>query len=386
MGLITLIQMPKNKEFLRATAVLIGTMVGVGVFGIPFAFAKAGFWIGFSFLIGIGLVTLLLNYIYGEIVLRTHQPHQMVGYVQFYLGSFWKRLIFFSIILNTYAALLAYIIIAGDFLANVSTPFFYSSSVSLSIWFFAIASILILLGIKTVSSIELVLSAFFFVVISLIFIFGISDINFSNYSFINSELWFFPYGVLLFAFGGLPAIPIQRQVLAGQEGSLKKSILSAVTFVGLIYLMFGFTVLGISGESTSPDAISGLIDFVGEKIVFLGSLFGILAVSTSYLMLGTSLLEVFHLDYGLDRRISWVLVIVPPLALFLGGLRNFIDVISLAGAVAVGLEAFILIFVFMKAKTKGDRIPEYSLYLPAWVLYLLALVFVGGIGYTFFTR
>ena len=128
------------------------------------------------------------------------------------------------------------------------------------------------------------------------------------------------------------------------------------------------------------------MDNLGGIIIFLGSLFGFLAVSTSYLMLGTGLLEIFKLDYGFNRGVSWLFVVLPPLALFLGGLRNFIDVISLAGAVAIGLEAFVLIFVFIKAKTHGDRIPEFSLKIPAWVLYLLALVFVGGIGYTLITR
>lgn len=376
----------KNKQFLHATAVLIGTMVGVGVFGIPFAFAKAGFWIGFLFLIGAGSVTLFLNFIYGEIILRTHQPHQMVGYTQFYLGNLWKRILFFSFLLTTYAALLAYMIIAGEFLPNVFSSVFYSSSGNFSLWFFAIASLLVLFGIRTVAWVELILSVLFIAVIGLIFGFGIFNVDFSNYSAINLEFWFFPYGVLLFAFGGLPAIPIQRQILNDREGYLKKSIITAMMVVGGLYLIFGFTVLGISGEATSPDAISGLIDILGGKIVFLGSLFGVLAVSTSYLMLGTALLEVFHLDYGLGRKLSWLLVILPPFALFLGGLRNFIDVISLAGAVGVGLEAFVLIFMYMKAKSHGDRLPEYSLKVPAWALYLLALIFAGGIFYTLFTR
>ena len=376
----------KDKPFLRATAVLIGTMVGVGVFGIPFSFAKAGFWIGLSFLLGIGAVTLLLDLMYGEIVLRTHKVHQLVGYTETYLGTFWKRLIFFSVILNTYAALLAYIIIAGDFLNNISSPLFYNSSGNLSIWFFAVVSLLILFGIRTVSWVELVLACLFTVVIFLIFGFGISKIELVNYSFVNLELWILPYGILLFAFGGLSSIPIQRQLLVNNEGKFKRSIFTAMAVVAILYFIFGFTVLGISGETTSADAISGLIDFMGGRIIFLGSLFGILAVSTSYLMLGTAMLEIFHLDYGIPRKWAWFLVIIPPMTLFLGGLRNFIDVISLAGAVAVGLEAFVLIFVYMKAKSKGDRIPEYSMFIPAWLLYLIGAVFLGGIGYTLFTR
>ena len=376
----------KDKQFLRATAVLIGTMVGVGVFGIPVSFAKAGFWIGFLFLVFVGLITLLLDFIYGEIVLRTHQPHQLVGYTQLYLGTIWKKIMFFSILLNTYAALLAYIIISGEFLVNVFYYYSSFSSVGFSIWFFAIVSVLVLFGIRTIAWVELILSLLFVVIIGLIFIFGFGKINFSNYAGINPEMWFFPYGVLLFAFGGLPAIPIQRRILDSEGGKLKKSILTAVMLVGFLYFIFGFAVFGVSGEATSPDAISGLVDFLGTKIIFLGSLFGVLAVSTSYIMLGTGLSEIFSLDYGFSKRVSWLLVVVPPFALFLGGLRNFIDVIGLGGAVAVGLEAFVLIWVFVRAKSHGDRIPEYSLSLPIWLLYLLAIIFMGGIGYTLIIR
>lgn len=381
-----MIQVLKNKEFFQATSILIGTMVGVGIFGIPIAFAKAGFWIGFLFLAGIALLTYLLDLIYAEIVLRTHQPHQLIGYTQLYLGNFWKRVMFFSTILTTYAALLAYIIISGDFLVTVMSSFVYFSSETFSFWFFAIASLLVLFGLRAVAWIELALAVLFIVVILMIFGFGFSSIDFSNYSYSNYEYWFFPYGVLLFAFAGFSSIPIQRQLLTNREGMMKKSIMLAVGFVSILYFIFGFTVLGISGESTSPDAISGLVDFIGSQVIFLGSLFGVLAVSTSYLMLGTAMLEVFHLDYGMNRKLSWFLVVFPPLVLFLGGLKNFIDVISLAGAVAVGLEAFVLVLVFIKAKAHGDRIPEFSLKVPGWALYLLAMIFAGGIIYTFFVR
>lgn len=376
----------KNKKFLHSTAILVGTMVGVGVFGIPFAFAKAGFWIGLIFLIFIGKVTYLLDVIYGEIVLRTSQPHQLVGYAKLYLGDQWKRVMFFSIILTTYAALLAYIIIVGDFLANVLSPVFYLSATSFSVWFFAIASLLVLSGIRAVAWVELFLACLFVVVIFLVFVFGAGDINLANYSMMNPEFWFFPYGVLLFAFAGMSSIPIQRGILIGNEHFFKKSILTAVIFVGLLYLIFGFTVVGISGDATSPDAISGLVDFVGPGVIFLGSLFGAAAVSTSFLMLGTAMLEVFHLDYGLSRRWSWLLVVLPPLVLFWGGLRNFIDIISLAGGVAIGLEAFVLILIFIKAKSRGDRVPEYSLNLPAWLLYSICAIFIGGLIYTLFSR
>src|SRR3989344_9035649 len=146
-----------NRNFLYATSVLVGTMVGVGIFGIPFAFSKAGFWVGFFFLIFIGFITLLLNLMYGEVVLRTQQEHQITGYTDRYLGPWFKRFIFFSVSLALYSALLVYMVIAGDFLNNIFSSVFYFSPTSYSLMFFFVFSILILLGIKRISWVELFL-------------------------------------------------------------------------------------------------------------------------------------------------------------------------------------------------------------------------------------
>lgn len=379
-----LIILKNKKSFFFAVSALAGTMVGVGVFGIPFTFTKSGFLVGAGFLVAIGLVTVLLDLMYGEIILRTQRPHQITGYTEIYLGSAFKKLIFFSLALTFYSALLIYTILAGEFLNNIFSSVVYISPTAYSLVFFFAMSFLVLAGIKRFSWLELILATLFSLVIVAIAIVGWPKIDFSNLSGIKPEFWFLPYGVLLFAFAGFSAVPIQRELLGDKEHLLKKAIIFAVAFVGLLYFIFAFTVVGISGDVTTPEAISGLYEFLGGKIVFLGSLFGILAVSTSFLMLGSAFLETFNLDYGLSRKLAWLLTIVPPFILFVGGLRTFIDLMSLAGSVAIGLEGIILILVYAKAKSKGDRVPEYSLELPRFVYYFLMLVFLAGIVYSIF--
>ena len=62
-------------------------------------------------------------------------------------------------------------------------------------------------------------------------------------------------------------------------------------------------------------------------------------------MLGVALDEVFRWDYGLKKGLSWLLVVVPPFLLFMAGLRTFIDVIGLAGSLAIGLILLILVLL-----------------------------------------
>ncbi|MEX2090517.1 MAG: aromatic amino acid transport family protein, partial [Candidatus Paceibacterota bacterium] len=349
-----------------------------------FSFVKSGFWVGTGFLVAIGLITMLLDLMYGEIILRTQRLHQITGYTEKYLGSNFKKVIFFSLALTFYSALLIYTILAGDFLSNIFSSVFYFSPTSYSLSFFFFASLLVLAGIKRFSWLEFILAGLFSLVIIAILVVGWPKIDFANFSGIQPEFWFLPYGILIFAFAGFSAIPIQRELLGEQEHLLRKAIIFSVIFVGILYFIFSFTVAGISGDVTTPDAVSGLYEFLGWKIVFLGSLFGIFAVSTAFFMLGSAFLETFVLDYGLSRKSAWLLTVFPPLLLFLGGFRAFIDIMSLAGSVAIGLEGIILILVYIKSKSKGDRVPEYSLELPKIVYYFLMLIFLSGIVYALF--
>ncbi len=361
-------------------------MVGVGIFGLPYAFAQAGFWPGMALLVAIGLATLLVDLMYGEVILRTHTQHQIMGYARLYLGPYAQRLLFFSAVLMGYVGLLAYIIISGDFLSTLLSPFFYTPITTYSIIFAVILSLAVLRGLKTISRLELFFICLFGIVMALIAFSGFHLINPANFSGFDRENIALPYGVLLFAFGGLLAIPIQRQLLVGQERKLWPAITLAVVFTAALYAIFVTTVVGVSGLATSPDAISGLYEFIGSKITILGSFFGIFAITTSFLMLASAMIDTFHLDFKVHRFHAWLLAILPPIILYLAGIRSFIGIISLAGGVALALEQILVVFLYAKAKKKGDRVPEYSMNIPTWLLYLLIVVFSVGIVYFLFIQ
>jgi len=372
-------------NFWKATAVLVGTVVGVGIFGIPFSFVKAGFGIGFLFLLLVGSLTLLIHLIFGEVVLRTQGKHQLTGYARIYYGEKMKKFMLFSVLLSMYGALLAYIIIAGDFLENVLSLFFNYSSADYSTFFWIILSLLVYGGIKRVAKIDMFLSIIFISVIFFILFAGFSKIDYSNFALFNRDFWFLPYGVLFFAFGGLSAIPLQGEVLGNDKRVLKRAIIWGTLIPGIIYAIFALTVVGVSGEVTTPEAISGLLDFLGEKIVIIASMFGILTITTAFLGQSQALIEVFNFDYRFSKKVSWLLAVLVPYLLFVLGVRNFIDVISLVGAVAVGFQGLIVILIYKKAKVSGERNPEFKLNLPSPLLYFAILLFILGVVYVFFS-
>ncbi len=356
-------------------------MVGVGIFGLPYAFVQAGFWVGMTLLVLIGLSTLLIDLMYGEVVLRTHDKHQLMGYTKLYLGPTAQKLLFFSAVLMSYVGLLAYIIISGDFLSTLLSSFFFASVTSYSVIFGIILSLAVLRGIKVVSRVELLFSCLFVLVMGLIFFAGFDAIQPTNFAGFNRGNIGLPYGILLFAFGGLMGVPIQRQILAGQERKLWPSICLAILCTAILYAVFTTTVVGVSGSKTTQDAVSGLYQFLGQNITILSSLFGAFAITTSFLMLASALVNTFHFDFKIHRFNAWLLAIAPPFVLFIAGIRTFVGIISLAGGVALALEQILVVFLYAKAKAKGDRLPEYSLNIPTWLLYILITIFFIGIVY-----
>jgi len=370
----------KNKNFLFAISVLMGTMVGAGIFGIPYVIVGSGVIPGFFYLLILGGAVLLLHLFFGEIVLRTKEKHHLPGFAQKYLGEKGKILVTVSTILGTTGALLAYTIIGGDFLKILFSPFLNLSNFYFSLIFWAILSYFIFRGIKLIAPTELLMNIAFFSIIFLIISFLLPKINIQNFSLINIENIFLPYGVILFSLIGWPAIPVIGEILKSSEErkNFKKVIISAVLIVVVLYSIFAFTVIGVSGKDTTTKALQGLLPFLGQKVIILGALFGILVIATSFLILGNYLKNTLFYDYKIPRWISASFACGIPLILFLIGLRSFIGIIGFVGTLIGSVEGIVIILIFKNIKKLGDRKPEYSLKVPSFLLYFVTAIFILG--------
>ena len=103
-------------------------------------------------------------------------------------------------------------------------------------------------------------------------------------------------------------------------------------------------------------------------------------------MHASAMVNTFHQDFKIHRLNAWLLAVAPPMVLFIIGIRSFIGIISLAGGVALALEQILIVFLFARAKSRGDRLPEYSLNIPTWLLYTLMAMFSAGIVYFLFIQ
>ncbi|HKL23473.1 MAG TPA: aromatic amino acid transport family protein, partial [Candidatus Nanoarchaeia archaeon] len=199
--------MKNLKNFIQATSILIGTIVGAGIFGLPYVFAISGLIPGIFLLLFLGAVFLLVKFCYAEVILRTDEEMEMSGYIGKYLGKNWQFLITVSLSFGLLSSLVAYIIGSGQFLSAIFVPFLGGSEIFWSLIFWAVASILLLKGISVVSKLEFFMAFILVLVVALIFGFSYSFIDAQNLSAFSWSNVLFPYGAILFALGGATALP-----------------------------------------------------------------------------------------------------------------------------------------------------------------------------------
>lgn len=337
------------RQIIYASATLIGMIIGVGIFGVPYVTAQAGFTFGVFWILFLGSILLLMNLFYGQVALATPEKHRLAGYANYHLGKKWK---YFATCVNLFSfwgALIAYIIVGGKFLYLLLGGIFGGTEFIYNIIFFVVMSLGVWGGLKAVKTIELSMSILLLVVIFSIFAWSFSGIDFQHFLEINWNDFLVPYGIVLFALTGAAAIPEMIDIVEKDRRRLNTSIILGSFMSVLIAIFFVFAVVGIAGDSVSPEALESLKATSGNGfVIFLGLIFGILALSTSFLILGLNLKEVFQYDYGLNKIFAFLLAIGVPLITFLGGAKSFIEVIDFTGGVLIGLEAIIIISLFLK--------------------------------------
>lgn len=367
-----------QRTYFEAIAILVGTIIGAGVLGIPYVVARAGFVTGLVSLVFIGFMILMLNLYLGEITSRTKGRHQLVGYADRYLGHWGKKLMTLSVLVGTYGALIAYLIGVGSSV----NAMLGIREVFATVGFFILASALVYLGLRTIGKWELGLGALVLLIILFIFFVSFSKFNVSNLTGFSLRNLFIPYGVIFFAFIGTAAIPEVRSILDHDRKRLKRAIIIGSVIPIVAYILFTIGVIAVTGLGTTEIATIGLGRAIGGYMVIVGNLFAIIAMSTSFLALGLAITWIYRYDYKIRKFWAWFLAVFPPLAIALSGLTGFVQVIGISGAVAGGIDGLLIVMMHRRAKKFGEVKPAYQIKERWYVSVLLALIFIGGIVYT----
>ncbi len=347
--------MRNNVVKLRAISALVGTTIGAGVFALPYVAYQLGFLVFSSLLLLVSVLSTAVNQLYVSVINNTYGDHQLPGYAAIHIGKWGEYLSFSFLMLGLYGALTAYLVQGGDFL----TTFFPTTRWLAIFVFWAILSLLLFFGLHIASWGQTIISFCLIGLIatfSLYFIFQVTPSfeSIKSLMIVNSAgLWkmLSLVGVVVFAFGGTSAIPEAEEILREDPKKLPSAVNLSSVIVTTLYFLFAYAVVLISKDQVTPAALDGLATIVGGSMLYAAPLIGILALGSSFLLLGYSLREVFYRDFEVPLVLSWFFAVFPPLVLSLVLNLGFISILSFAGSLGIGCSWIFVLLIYYFSKS-----------------------------------
>ncbi len=376
----------KKSVFLRALMVMIGGIVGVGIFGLPYVFARAGVVLGLVHLVLLGATMLIMMLAYSDLVLQTNGRARLKTVVERYIGSLWARVASLAFLFGAWGALLSYIIVGGTFLHALLSPWLGGAAFWYQLVFFTVCSVLLLGGLGLISRLETAFVGLMFLLLAIVLTGSLPFINPENLSTLNWDYSLLPFGAILFATAGLGVIPEVADVLGAQKKSLLKRVIAIGAFLIIVlYAIFVLTVVGVSGTHTSPEAIVGLGAYLGDWLVYLGVIIGTVTLFSSFMIIGTEIISMLTFDFKRRYLQSWLWAIGVPLIAFSLGARNFIKVIGFTGGLLVSLIGLIVIVSYLQAK-KHPGVAKRAFLMPNFALYFCGVIYLIAAFSTLLSR
>jgi amino acid permease len=366
-------------KFLRAAALMIGSILGVGVFGLPFLFVRSGLAAGLAALVALGFVVGVLNLMYGEIVLRTPGSYRMGGYVAAYLGRGWGTLASLVFAAAVVGSLVAFLIVGAQFFHDLFAP---AIGGSLPAYAFALALVVAIAsfnGARLVSKIEWPVVVILLFLFTLLILAALPHVSVGHLLGDPATLADIPFGAVLFTLSGGGIIPDMRDVLGRRARQL---LPLAITFgmaaVIAIDAAFSLVVVGVNGPAATPVAFEGLIPVLGPAFALLMLLLGSVVVFSISLSNVIQLADTLQMDHALPPRASWAIASAAAFALYLAGARDFIGVIGFVGAVLGGTVGLFILFTYERMKRDTSCVHAHCLEVPTFASVLIGLTFVGA--------
>ncbi len=357
------------REVILPAGLLASLIIGAGMFALPYLFNTAGILTGIFYLIASTFIFIAVHLRYGEVIEKTPGKHRFAGYAELYLGKrgFWAGAIVaglgLTLVLTAYLAL-------GPVFLRLLTPGF-GDSLNLYL-FWGVGATAILFSLNRLKNFEFLAVVAMLAIILALFGFGLAKGgDLSALPAFNPAFIFLPYGAVLFALYGRPAISSLKDYFEENKlnsSSLRRAIILGTATPAVFYLLLVLGVAWLSPQGVSPDSLSGLLLAPSWMVMFIGIL-GIFAIWTSYFLLGLEVKNIFRYDFKMPSPLATFTAAAAPLALYLLGLRNFIGLVTVVGGVFLAAESVMVILMHHKLQGRPHK----------GELILIAIFILGGL-------
>lgn len=327
--------------------VLASTIIGAGIFSLPYIFNEVGALNGIFFLIFFAIVYIIVHSMYATLVVEN--PGMEFGSIaKKYLGPF-GGVVQWLMLGELLLVCFAYLVLAPEFFlilfgGNYWTYVFI-------FWILGVFGMsLSMKGIETSETVGLVA---IFVLICMVgaygFLFGTP--NTLNKEIVSAAQFFLPFGPLLFAFSGRPSI---RKIVEALNQNEKKRIYSIIIWgTAIPAVIYGIYALGMLRMYTTGDGIVGTILNFPWIIPSVLAVLGIIVLWTSYFVVGINIKDILIYDAKVKKGTAFFIASCVPLLLCFLGIKNFIEIIGFIGGVFLALEGIFIVLMWRKKTTKN---------------------------------
>lgn len=358
-----------DSKFVRAVLLQFSGIVGVGIFALPYFLYYSNFFFSVWSMFLIAVIMGIVNVFYSHIICKTQGDHQLSGYADKYLGEKFKYITAIGLAVSGLGAVLAYIKLGSNFI-----EFLFPKTGFLSIGLFLL---LIITGYLTkIKKIKRILDYLPFAIIFIAFL--LLQITFKNQlPGIDAQSFNISFfGICVFALSGFTVIPEMEEILRGEEKVEKKLMWSSCIGLFLafvVYVVFSYSVVRLSGNNLSDDSVNGLAK-TSYLLAWIVSIFGLLATFKGSVNFMGVFHEIFYRDFKKSARISKIGAIVLPLASLMLFNLSFGSIFGWMGAGSVFVSVFVICLITLKINKSYWRFVLVPLILAVFIFGFVLMI------------
>ena len=357
------------RRYILPASILSGTIIGAGVFALPYIFVRSGWLSGALYLVVLTMVVALVHVMFAEVILHSGKEYRFVGYIRNYLGNGAFRISLLTSLIGLLLTLTVYLVLGVSFLSLLYPE---GGELEKAIVFWAMCSLLVLVRVRILAVLEFWITSAVLAIIAAVFFWGAANAEqVLSLPLINIEHLFLPFGPILFSLMGRTAVPsVINYFSAAKEpiSAIKRTIIGGSVVPSLFYFAFVVGVVGIS-EAVSADSVSGLVNSAPPLLLKAIGVLGTFTLFSTYIVLGIDVSKNLELDLKFPKILALSSVIALPLVFYVLGFKSFIGLVSLIGGVFIALEGAFIVLMWRKiAPQTGKRNALVFLLLAAFLL------------------
>lgn len=342
----------------EATSIIIGHSIGGGIMAVPYLAARNSIGSILLILLVAFACNVLLHFMIAELSYNCGGL-QMVKCLERFLfvgkakqALTWAAFVLFgfSVIIN----ISGYIIGAAEAIAAmVPMPLWLAETI-----FFALAGTVVLFGLKAVGIFEKYTVLLIYGIVALLAVAvcfaprtPLPQVTESA----NAALALF--GMAMFAMAANQSVIQAVKGLGGDAKKIRFSIVAGIGADAVLVLVLTLAALVGSQGNVTELALLGLSRGVGSWAVWIGSLFTLLALVTTFWSSTLNLRDIVHEQFTkLDIKLCWLLAAVPSFIIAVTGIGTFLSFTRIVSAISV-VGGLLLIISYGRSRKQAAESP-----------------------------